>query len=44
MQVKLLGDLGRRFSKLPDSLKKIVLQDMETAATNRISVMERIKD
>jgi hypothetical protein len=44
MQVKLLGDLGRRLSKLPDSLKKIFLQDLETAAVNRLAVMERIKD
>jgi hypothetical protein len=44
MQVKLLGNLGRRLWNLPKSLQKIVLADLETAAANRISVMERVKD
>jgi hypothetical protein len=43
VQVKLLGDLRRRLSKLPKSLQKIVLADLETAAVNRISVMERMQ-
>jgi hypothetical protein len=44
MQIRLLGDLGKRLSKLPKQTQKIVLQDLETAATNRLSIMERIKD
>jgi hypothetical protein len=44
MQVRLLGDLGKRLSKLSKGIQKIVLQDLETAARNRISVMERVKD
>jgi hypothetical protein len=43
MQVRLFGDLRKRLSELPKQVQKIVLQDLETAATNRIIVMERVK-
>jgi hypothetical protein len=43
MQVRLLGDLRNRLSELPKQIQKIVLQDLETAAINRIVVMERVK-
>lgn len=41
MQVRLFGDLATRLSRLPKSIQKIVLQDLEIAAANRIAVMER---
>ena len=44
MQVRLFGDLGKRLSELPKQIQKIVLQDLETAAANRLSIMERAKD
>jgi hypothetical protein len=44
MGIRLFGHLGRRLSKLPKSLQKIVLADLETAAANRIFVMESVKD
>jgi hypothetical protein len=41
VDIKVLGELRKRLSNLPNSLQKIVLKDLETAAANRISVMER---
>jgi hypothetical protein len=43
MDIRLLGYLGNRLSKLPKSIQKIVLEDLETAAINRLAVMERTK-
>jgi hypothetical protein len=43
MQVQLSKALDKRFLKLPNALQEIVLADLETAAENRIKVMERAK-
>jgi hypothetical protein len=43
MGVGLSGALRERFLKLPRALQKIVLADLETAAENRIKVMERAR-
>jgi hypothetical protein len=43
MQVQLSKSLGERFLKLPKALQEIVLADLETAAENRIKVMERAR-
>ena len=43
MQVKLSKVLDERFVKLPNALQEIILADLETAAENRIKVMERAK-
>jgi len=43
MQVQLSKALDERFLKLPKALQEIVLADLETAAENRIKVMERAR-
>jgi hypothetical protein len=43
MGVRLSGVLRDRFLKLPKVLREIVLADLETAAENRIKVMESVK-
>jgi len=43
MQAKLSKALDERFLKLPNALQEIILADLETAAENRIKVMERAK-
>jgi len=43
MGVRLSGVLRDRFMKLPKALQNIVLADLETAAENRIKVMESVK-
>jgi hypothetical protein len=43
MQVKLSRALDERFLKLPRALQETILADLETAAENRIKVMERAK-
>jgi len=43
MPVRLFGVLRQRFLKLPEALQIIVLADLETAAINRIKVMESVK-
>jgi hypothetical protein len=42
MGVRLSGELRERFLKLPEALQNIVLADLETAADNRIKVMESV--
>ena len=42
MGVRLSGVLRDRFLKLPEALQNIVLADLETAAINRIKVMESV--
>ena len=42
MGVRLFGVLRQRFMKLPEALQNIVLADLETAAENRIKVMESV--
>jgi len=42
MGVRLFGVLRDRFLKLPKALREIVLADLETAAINRIKVMESV--
>ena len=42
MDVRLFGVLRDRFMKLPKALQNIVLADLETAAINRIKVMESV--
>jgi hypothetical protein len=42
MGVRLFGVLRDRFLKLPEALREIVLADLETAAINRIKVMESV--
>jgi len=42
MPVRLFGVLRDRFMKLPKALQIIVLADLETAAENRIKVMESV--
>ena len=43
MGVRLSGVLRDRFLKLPEALRIIVLADLETAADNRMKVMESVK-
>lgn len=43
MGVELSGALRERFLKLPRALQEILLADLETAAENRIKVMERAR-
>lgn len=43
MAVRLFGVLKDRFLKLPKALQIIVLADLETAAENRIKIMEGVK-
>jgi hypothetical protein len=43
MGIRLFGVLRERFLKLPEALREIVLADLETAAENRIKVMESVK-
>jgi hypothetical protein len=43
VDILLSGKLRERFLKLPRALQRIVLEDLETAAKNRMSVMERVK-
>jgi hypothetical protein len=42
MGVRLFGVLRDRFMKLPEALREIVLADLETAADNRMKVMESV--
>jgi hypothetical protein len=42
VQIKLLGTLQGRLLRLPKSLQKIILVDLEAAAANRLNVMERV--
>jgi hypothetical protein len=42
VQIKLLGTLQERLLRLPKSLQRIILVDLEVAAVNRLSVMERV--
>jgi len=42
VQIKLLGTLQERLLRLPKSLQRIILVDLEAAAVNRLSVMERV--
>jgi hypothetical protein len=43
MGVRLSGVLRDRFLKLPKAIQEIILVDLETAAINRIKVMESVK-
>ena len=42
VQIKLLGTLQERLLRLPKTLQRIILADLEAAAANRLSVMERV--